>query len=85
MLKHKRIREKGKLPLSRYFQELLPGDKVAVVRNLSVPANFPKRIHGLTGIVKEKRGSSYIVELKQGSQVKKFIIEPLHLKKIKTN
>lgn len=83
MLKQKRIREKGKTPLSRYFQRFIPGDKVAVVRNLSQPVSFPKRIQGLIGTVKEKQGKAYVVEIKQGNQVKKFIITPLHLKKIK--
>lgn len=85
MLKHKRIREQGKLPLSRYFQKLMPGDKVAIVRDLSHPASFPKRIQGSTGTIKEKRGRIFIVELKQGKLVKKFGISPLHLKKIKTS
>lgn len=85
MLKHKRIRERGKLPLSRYFQDLRQGDKVAVVRDLSQPAAFPERIQGLTGTVKEKRGNSYVLEIMQGRQLKKFIISPVHLKKIKTS
>jgi len=84
MLKRKKIREKGKIPLSKYFQNLKIGDKVTIVRNLSVSASFPKRIQGLTGTILGKQGRAYIVEIKQGKKAKKFIIEPLHLKKIKT-
>jgi ribosomal protein L21E len=44
---------------------------------------FPKRIQGRTGIIKEKRGKSYIIKLKDLKKEKIFIINPIHLKKIK--
>jgi large subunit ribosomal protein L21e len=83
MLKRKRLRERGKLQLSRYFQELKEGDKVAIVRNLSFSASFPKRLQGCSGIIVGKRGRAYIVEVKCGGLRKKYIIEAIHLKKLK--
>ena len=34
------------------------------------------------GVVKEKRGRSFIISLSDSGKLKKFIIDPVHLKKI---
>ena len=83
MLTRKRIRERGKLSLSKYFQELEKGDKVAVVREQSQDPRFPKRIQGLSGIVMGKRGKAVIIKIKEGNKEKTHIIKPVHLKKLK--
>lgn len=82
MSKQKQVRTLGKLRLSRYFQQLNPGDSVSVIRELSVPSIFPIRLQGRTGTVKGKRGRSYIVDIKEMNKTKMFIIAPIHLKKI---
>ena len=82
-MKKKRIRVKGKVKLSEYFKNLENGNKVAVVRELSQKANFPARIQGKTGIIEGKRGKSYIVKLLDNKQEKRFIIQAIHLKKLK--
>ena len=79
----KKVRTRGKLQLSRYFQELGKGDSVAVVRERSVNFSFPKRLQGRTGSIEEKRGKAYMVKIKDHNKEKKFLIEPIHLKKIK--
>ncbi len=83
MVNRKLIRTRGKLQLSRYFQELNEGDFVAISREQSIPINFPKRLQGITGVVEGKRGKAYIVKIKDGNQDKRILIEPIHLKKIK--
>ena len=83
MSKRKSIRTRGKLQLSRYFQELKQGERVAVVREPAVQPSFPKRLQGKTGMVEGKRGRAYIVQIKDQDKEKKFIIKPIHLKKIK--
>ena len=83
MLKRKRIREKGKINFSRYFQTLKEGDKVCIVKDVSSKSVFPKSIQGRTGIIEVKRGKSYIVKIDIG-KAKRFIIHPVHLKKVKT-
>jgi len=83
MLKRKQIRERGKIKFSRYFQKLEKGDKVAVVRDVSFKTGFPKAIQGRTGTVEEKRGNCCIVKINIGKD-KRFIIHPIHLKKLKT-
>lgn len=82
MLKHKKTRQKGKFSFMRYFQKLQPGDSVAVVQELSVKFGYSKRLQGRTGKVIEKRGSAYYVEIKDLSKPKKYLIKPIHLKKI---
>ena len=84
MAKRKKVRTRGKLQLSRYFQELGKGDSVAVVKEKSMATSFPARIQGKTGLVEGRRGKAYVVKIKDQSKEKKFLIEPIHLKRIKT-
>ena len=85
MVKRKKIRTRGKLSLSRYFQELKQGDIVAVAREPAVQSAFPERMQGRTGMVEGRRGRTYIVMIKDHNKEKKFLIEPIHLKKITSN
>ena len=85
MTKRKPIRARGKLELSRYFQELRQGEYVAVKIEKSVTLNFPERINGRTGTIEGKRGKVYIVKIKDIKKDKLYLIEPIHLKKIKVN
>lgn len=84
MVRKKEIRTRGKIPLSKYFQKFKEGENVAVKRDISLKVNFPKRLQGKTGIVEEKRGKAYVVKIKDIAKEKQFLIEPIHLKKIKT-
>lgn len=77
----KKVREKGKLRLSKYFQEFSEGESVAVVKEISMQPKFPDRIQGRTGVVEGKQGRAYKVKINK----KKFLIEPIHLKKIQTH
>ncbi len=79
----KKVRTRGKIQLSRYFQEMEKGDFVAIVREPSVQSSFPVRIQGRTGKVEGRRGKAYMINLRDQNKEKKFLIEPIHLKKIK--
>lgn len=83
MLKRKKTREKGKIKLSEYFKQLKPGDRVSVKRELAIQSSFPKRLQGRAGIIEEKRGKAYIVKIKDLNKEKRFIIQAIHLKKLK--
>jgi len=83
MVRRKEIRTRGKISLSKYFQKFKEGDSVGGKRDISIKVNVPKRIQGKTGIVEEKRGKAYLVKIKDISKEKQFLIEPIHLKKIK--
>jgi large subunit ribosomal protein L21e len=82
MLTHKKPREKGKISFQRYFQKFKPGDPVAVVRELSLKFGYPKRLQGRTGKIIEKRGSAYYIAINDLNKEKKYLIKPIHLKKI---
>ena len=84
MVNRKGIRTRGKLQLSRYFQNLKKGDYVAVLKERSIASSFPERLQGRTGVIVEKKGKSYLIEIKDQNKKKGFLIEPIHLKKIKT-
>ncbi len=84
MVRRKSVRTRGKLGLSKYFQEFGEGDSVAVVEEKSLAKNFPKRMQGRTGVIKSRRGGAYVVEIKDHEKSKEFIIPPIHLKKINT-
>ncbi|RMD45960.1 50S ribosomal protein L21e [Candidatus Pacearchaeota archaeon] len=82
MTRGKKIRDKGKIKLSRYFKKIKVGDIVSIVPELGVRAAFPKRLKGRSGRVIDERGSFKMVEIKDGKLVKKFLIHPVHLKVI---
>ncbi|MEK6828956.1 MAG: 50S ribosomal protein L21e [Nanoarchaeota archaeon] len=85
MVGRKKIKTRGKLQLSRYFQELNEGDKVAVVREPAVQSSFPERMQGRTGVVEGKRGRTYMVKVKDQNKEKRYLIAPVHLKKMEDN
>jgi len=82
-MRKKKVRTRGKLQLSRWFQELKKGDSVAIIKEPSVSSNFPTRLQGRTGLIEDRRGKTYIIKIKDQNKEKKFLIEPIHLKKIK--
>jgi len=77
------IREKGKIPLSQYFQEFKAGEKVNLKINSSVQqGRFFPRFHGLTGtITGNKKGACYEIQIKDGNKQKTLYVHPIHLKK----
>ena len=78
----KNIREKGKIKLARMFQKLEKGNRVTIERELSRGANFPNRLTGRTGIIEGRRGKAYIVKIRTFNQEKRYLIQPIHLRKI---
>lgn len=84
MLNHKNPRQKGKFSFTRYFQQFKSGDSVAVAKELSVPFPYSHRLQGRTGKVIERRGSVYYVEISDLGKPKKYLIKPIHLKKIES-
>ena len=77
------VRERGKIPLSMYFQEFVKGDKVNLKINSNVQkGQFFPRFHGLTGTVTgNKKGTCFEVLIKDGNKQKTLYIHPIHLKK----
>jgi len=77
----KKVREKGRVPISRIMQEFSPGEKVHIVIDPSVQKGQPhSRYHGRTGTVLEKRGSAYLIEVTDKNARKTLISRPVHLR-----
>ncbi len=83
MVRRKKIRTRGKLQLSRYFQKLEQGDAVSIVLERALQPSFPKSLNGRTGVVESKKGRAYIVKVKDKKKEKEYLLQPIHLKKIK--
>jgi len=84
---HRKTREKfrrtGLTPINRYIKQFKIGDKVVIDINSSSQKGMPfKRFQGLLGNVVEKRGRSFVVEIKDGNKTKKVIALAEHLKAI---
>jgi large subunit ribosomal protein L21e len=73
-------REGGKTGLSKILHEYRPGDKVVVKIDPSVHKSMPhRRYHGRVGVIVNKRGRAYVVDVTQGNAVKEVITRPEHL------
>jgi len=73
-------REKGKTGLSKILYEYKPGEKVVVKIDSSVHKGMPhRRYHGKIGVIVNKRGRSYIVNVAQGKAIKEIIVSPEHI------
>jgi large subunit ribosomal protein L21e len=78
----KRVREKGKIPLSRLLAKYDLGDKVVIDINPTVHNGMPhKRFQGKVANIVEKRGKAYVLEIPQRKTSKLVIAAPHHIKK----
>ncbi|MBC8497491.1 50S ribosomal protein L21e [Candidatus Bathyarchaeota archaeon] len=78
----KRVREKGKLGLSRLLAEYEVGDKVIINIDPGIHKGMPhKRFQGKVGTVVEKRGRAYVLDLPQRKTSKYIIAGPEHIKR----
>ncbi len=78
-----RKKEKRKLTVNDVMKSFNIGDYVAIKINPSVHRGMPHpRFHGRTGRVVEKRGMSYVVEIRDGGKIKKVIARPEHIRPV---
>ncbi|MBA7624536.1 hypothetical protein ES703_31945 [subsurface metagenome] len=57
--------------------------KVTIILDPSVVKGQPHpRYHGRVGVVKERRGRAYVVEIRDGGSIKKVISRPEHLRSV---
>jgi large subunit ribosomal protein L21e len=80
----KKVREKGKLPLSRLLNEYDIGEKVVINIDPAIHKGMPhKRFQGKVANIVGQRGKSYILEIPQRKTVKTIIASVEHIRKIK--
>jgi large subunit ribosomal protein L21e len=78
----KKVRQRGLPGLSRFMIEYDVGDKVNIVGDSSFQkGGLPhRRFWGRTGIITEKRGRCYEVEVKFGKKIKKIYLSKAHMR-----
>jgi large subunit ribosomal protein L21e len=73
-------RERGKTGLSKVLREYEPTEKVVIKLDPSVHKGMPhRRFHGKIGVIAEKRGRSYVVNVSQGDAIKEIVVRPEHI------
>jgi large subunit ribosomal protein L21e len=78
----KRVREKGKLGLSRLLADYQVGDKVVINIDPGIHKGMPhKRFQGKVATVMEKRGRAYVLDIPQRKTSKIVIVGPEHIQK----
>ena len=82
----KRPRDRGKISISRIFQSFKIGEKVRIMQEPAVHSGMPHpRYKNKIGTISEKRGKSFIVDIKDGKKTKQLISSPVHLSKLGKN
>jgi large subunit ribosomal protein L21e len=75
-------RTKGKISLTKYFQEFKLNENVILNAEPGYQkAMYLPRFHGKPGIVTGKQGKCYKVKIKDGNKTKNLIIHSVHLKR----
>jgi len=70
--------------MTDYFRKYKEGDRVCLKAEPAVQKGlYHMRYHGKQGMVKNKRGYCYEVQIKDGSVQKTFIVHPIHLKHLR--
>jgi large subunit ribosomal protein L21e len=79
----RKMREKGKVPITAYLQKFENGAKVQFVANsfLQTGMGHP-RYHGKVGVVIGSQGGCYKVDIMDGNKKKTMIVHPTHLKTV---
>ncbi len=79
----KHARRKGKISISKYFQEFKEADMVLLTGESAIQKGlYHSRFHSKTGVVKCKRGACYEISIMDHNKEKTLIVHPIHLRKI---
>jgi large subunit ribosomal protein L21e len=79
----KDARDKGMPPINRVLKTFKVGDLVSIRLEPAIHKGMPHhRYQGKIGKVTGTRGSSYLLELKDGDKKKLIISRPVHLVKV---
>ena len=78
----KKVREKGKVNIKKFLQNFDTGDRVYLKADpIYQDGMYFPRFHGKAGIITGKQGRCYIVQLKDDTKLKNFIVRPIHLRR----
>jgi len=76
----RKLKGKGVVSVAQYVRTFNLGDKVVITPKAKWEGMPHLRYSGRQGIIVEKRGKSYVVEVADFNQKKKVIASPIHLK-----
>lgn len=77
----KSSRQSGLRSLRYLLEPIEIGEKVDILLDSSIQKGRPhRRFNGLSGIVMEKRGQSYVIDVKVGNMMKTVISRPEHMR-----
>jgi large subunit ribosomal protein L21e len=80
----KHPRERGLGSVVRATQEFSPGTRITIVIDPAIHKGQPHhRYQGMVGLIREKRGRAYVIEMKNGGKIKKIISGPEHLRVVR--
>ncbi len=80
----KSIRTRGKISLTGYLQSFKPGDRVQLKAEPAIQKGmYFMRFHGMSGIVRTRKGRCYEVDIRHKGKDKTLIVHPIHLRKAK--
>ena len=68
-----------KFTVEAYMKEFKPNEKVIVTIDPASQSSPLPRFSGLVGVIEGKRGSGYVVTIKDGNKKKTIITRPEHL------
>ena len=75
-------RTSGKVSMTRQLQQFEIGDSVTIAQEPTIHNGMPHpRYRNRTGKVIEKRGSAYVIRVKDGETTKVLIAAPVHLRR----
>lgn len=78
-----KLKGRGKPTVNKLLEEFDEDDTVQININSVVHSGLPHhRFQGKTGRIEGRRGSCYIVSLRDGNMRKNVIVHPVHLKKL---
>lgn len=82
-LMRKNFRTKGKISLSKFFQEFSQGDRVILKAEPAYQKGmYHLRFHSKEGVITGRRGDCYEVGFYDGGKKKFVQVHPIHLKKV---
>ncbi|RLI01923.1 50S ribosomal protein L21e [Candidatus Bathyarchaeota archaeon] len=80
----KKVRDKGRLPLSRLLTSYEEGEKVVINIDPGIHKAMPhKRYQGKVATIVGQRGKAYVMEIPQRKTVKTIITTAHHIRKHK--
>ena len=83
-LLRRKPRDRGKNPLGRILTPYSLGQMVTISINPSIQKGMPhRRYHGRVGMIAEKRGRAYVVQITTGKVPRLIIARPEHIMPMK--